>query len=282
MKFRLERTFGAKNSPPIFDAFQRGLLNLGHQIVDSPDAIPVIWSVLWRGRMQPNKSIYHMSRSLGIPVVIIEVGNLLRNRTWRISVNNVNRLGYFGNDRNIDTERWKKFKVRLKEFQKSRKSSILITLQHSDSLQWEGMSSTSVWLKETIDRIRQYSDRPIVVRPHPRAGISINLPGITVEQPRMIAGSYDDYNLDTNFHCVINFCSGPAITAAINGSPVIVDPASLAYPVSEKFENIENLQEIDREDWFHSLTHTEWFVEEIEQGLPISRISEFLENNLKK
>jgi hypothetical protein len=89
MRFRLYREYGALNSRPVFDAFEQGLKSLGHEIVNTSDGIPVIWSVLWNGRMTHNEKIYQTQQ----PIVIIEVGNLHRGKTWRVSLNHINSLG---------------------------------------------------------------------------------------------------------------------------------------------------------------------------------------------
>jgi hypothetical protein len=51
--------------------------------------VGVIWSVLWQGRMRPNKTIYESFRKLNKPIIIIEVGNLKRGLTWRICLNHI-------------------------------------------------------------------------------------------------------------------------------------------------------------------------------------------------
>ena len=85
MRFRLYREYGALNSPPVFDAFEKGLRSLGHEIVTRNEDVAVIWSVLWQGRMARNQQVYQS----GKPIVIIEVGNLHRGKTWRISLNHI-------------------------------------------------------------------------------------------------------------------------------------------------------------------------------------------------
>jgi hypothetical protein len=71
---------------------------------------------------------------------------------------------------------------------------------------------------------------------------------------------------------VINHNSGPAVQAAIYGTPIICDKTSLAGEISGKFEDIENIKLPDREDWFLRLCHTEWTIEEIAKGIPQSRL----------
>ena len=60
MKFSLFRDYGAQNSKPVFDAFADSLSSNGHVVVDNTyDCdVGVIWSVLWNGRMAPNKKIW--------------------------------------------------------------------------------------------------------------------------------------------------------------------------------------------------------------------------------
>ena len=268
MRFRLYREHGALNSRPVFDAFEQGLKSLGHEIVNTPDGIPVIWSVLWHGRMAHNEKIYQTYW----PVVIIEVGNLHRGKTWRISLNHINGFGKFGNHEDLDLDRPKKLGVALASIKENRRPEIMIATQHQRSLQWRGQPTMADWARSTVEKIRQYSDRKIVVRPHPRSPISLNIPGVEVGMPRQIAGTYDDFDIDYNCHCVINHNSGPAVQAAIHGTPVICDTSSLAGELSGKFEDIENIKLPDREDWFLRLCHTEWTVNEIAQGIPMQRL----------
>lgn len=272
MRFRLYREHGALNSKPIFDAFEQGVKSLGHDVVTTNEDVSVIWSVLWAGRMRNNREIYHRLRNQGKPVIIIEVGNLIRNKTWRICLNHINGLGIFGNDSDLDLSRPQKLGIYLKDRPKRSRPEILIACQHSDSLQWEGMPSMQKWAENTIAEIQRRTNRKIVVRPHPRSLFSLNIPNVIFERPQRVDNTYDDFNIDYNFHCVVNYNSGPAVQAAIHGSPIICDSSSLAYPVSEKWENIENPQLPNREDWLLKLSHTEWTVEEIAQGIPLGRI----------
>lgn len=272
MRFRLYREHGALNSGPIFDAFEQGLKTLGHEVVNSREQVSVIWSVLWAGRMKANREIYYQCLTTGKPIIIIEVGNLLRNKTWRISLDHINNLGYFGPVDNLDPLRPEKLDIVLQADKNNRRPEILIATQHQQSLQWEGQPSMSEWVTNTVKQIRRYSNRKIIVRPHPRSKIHLVHPEIQLQMPEKITGSYDDFDIDYNFHCVINHNSGPAVQAAIKGVPIICDSSSLAAKISQKIENIENLQQPDRAQWFLELCHTEWTVDEIAQGLPLARL----------
>lgn len=272
MRFKLYREYGALNSSPVFDAFEEGIKSLGHESVTENEDVAVIWSVLWSGRMRNNRTVYHKFKNLGKPVVIIEVGNLKRGKTWRISLDHINGLGNFGNTLDLDPSRPQKLGVELKPLPEKRRGEILIACQHQESLQWEGMPIMRTWCEQTIAEIRKRTNRRIIVRPHPRSPFTFNVPNILFERPQKLAGTYDDFDIFYNYHCVINHNSGPAVQAAIQGVPVLCDHSSLAAPLSINWENLENPVLPDRTEWFLKLCHTEWTVEEIRKGVPQSRI----------
>jgi hypothetical protein len=272
MRFKLYREHGALNSGPVFDAFEQGVSALGHSVVDHDEDIAVIWSVLWWGRMLANKKIYEKCQAENKPVIIIEVGNLSRGETWRLCFNNINGLGEFGNSDDIDANRHEKLGIFLEPEQKKRRGEILIACQHEQSLQWEGQPTMRQWAEGMVAKVRQLTDRRIIVRPHPRSLFPLKIPGIIFETPNRVPNTYDGFDIFYNYHCVINHNSGPAVQAAIAGIPVICDSSSLASPVSGNFENLEKISLPDRTEWFAKLCHTEWTVDEISQGIPLSRL----------
>ena len=279
MRFKLIREHGALNSHDIFNAFEQGARHLGHEIVNDDHEAVVIWSVLWHGRMKHNEAIYRDSIKQGKPVIIIEVGNLLRNKTWRICLNNINGLGTFGNGVNLDPDRPNKLGVTLQPENLNRNESILIATQHEKSLQWENMPSMKDWTTQTIHEIRKYTDRSICIRPHPRSpmtGIENNFKNVFRQYPKHIANTYDDYDIGYGYHCVVNYNSGPPILAAIAGTPVITGSSSLAHPVSDVIQNIDNPKLKDRSDWLMRISHCEWTVDEIRQGIPLQRLEQHL------
>ena len=280
MRFRIYQENGALNSTPVFAAFSAGLKKLGHSIVDKDEDVGVIWSVLWQGRMLPNKLIYENFTKNHRPIIIIEVGNLKRGVTWRIGLNHINNFGIFGNQQDLDPARPQILGVSLQPLDQHRRQEILIACQHSASLQWCNQPSMEQWVKQTILEIKKYSDRKIVVRPHPRSQIREKFIDAVIEMPRKIKDSYDNFDINYNYHCVINHNSGPAVQAAIYGTPVICDTSSLAHPVGEKWEKLENPQLPNRDEWFLKLCHSEWTVEEISQGTPILRLQKHIEHLL--
>lgn len=265
----------ALNAGPVLDAFLNGCRSIGIECVSNKqDAdAAVIWSVVWNGRMRQNRAVYEHYRNQGKPVFILEVGSLQRNITWKLALNNITSEGIFANTENFIQDRDKFLNLSLSPIKTERRSEILIASQNQYSQQWLGMPSIDTWVGQLVRDIRKYTNRPIIVRPHPRSLTRMSSVGnVTVEIPRKIPGSYDNYNLEYNYHCVINWNSGVAVQSAIAGCPVVTGPTSLACEISDKLENIEHISLLDREEWFKKLLHTEWLVEELAQGIPQRRL----------
>jgi hypothetical protein len=280
MKFRLYKEYGALNSPEIFSAIEHGIKYAGHEITDQDEDVPVIWSVLFQGRMAANEKIYNEAIAQGKPVMIVEVGNLHRGKTWRISLDNINSSGVFSNTENLDQDRPKKIGIFLTPYQQRRRGEVLIAAQHERSLQWRGMPTMKQWTEDVVAGLQKITNRRIVIRPHPRNPFTLKISNTLLEKPKKIANTYDDFDIFYNYHCVINHNSGPAVQALIRGIPVICDKSSLAGELSNKIEDIENLQFFPREDWLIKLCHTEWTVDEIRQGIPIQRLIPEIEKKL--
>lgn len=150
---------------------------------------------------------------------------------------------------------------------------ILLALQRSNSLQWRNQLPINEWVNLKISEIRQYTEREIVIRPHPREPVpKITGNRVSIEIPKRLSNTYDSFDIDYSYYCVVNHNSGPSIQAAIHGTPIVCDNSGLAFPVSSSIETIDNPVLPDRTEWFLKLTHTEWTLDEISTGIPIRRI----------
>ena len=270
----------ALNSAPVMKAVLDSLRDAGIAIQDnSMDSdCAVIWSVLWSGRMAANRAVYEHYRALNRPVIVIEVGALRRGITWKVSVNNTTADGYYGHTVNLDQDRPKHLGIQLSSQSKAR-PEIVIALQHSQSLQVAGISNMAQWVYNTVQQVREHTDRPVLVRPHPRSRITLpQLPvDVKLEQPKRLHNTYDSFNFDTGYHAVINYNSGPGIQAAINGTRPLVDQTSLAAPVGIDLTNIEQPYTIDRAQWLTEICHTEYTLEELQKGTWLKRIAPVLQ-----
>lgn len=265
----------ALNSGPVIEALLRSARAQGIRVIDNSwdaDAV-LLWSVLWSGRMRQNGQIYQHYKQQARPVIIAEVGALHRNHTWKIAVDNVTAQGYYGHEHDLDPDRPKMLGINGR-ISRSRASHVLVACQNSRSLQLESVGDQARWIDGIIAQVRSVSDRPIKVRPHPRSPLDFrpSHPGVQIEIPRKVPHTYDDFDLDLACHAVININSGPGIQAAIAGTPVIVDRSSLAHPVSISTRDIESPPDRDTDRWLIEISHTEYVIPELEQGLWLRRL----------
>ena len=237
----------------------------------------IIWSVLWNGRMRANQQVYEHYRQTNRPVIIVEVGALHRGHTWKVSVNHVTAQGYYGHKNDLDADRPAKLGITLGT--KTAGSDIVIAAQHARSLQVTGLASQEQWVLDSISHLRTVTDRPIVVRPHPRSRLNLpQLPaGVQIQTPRPVPNTYDGFDMDYAYHAVVNHNSGPGIQAAIAGCRPVVHKSSLAAPVSVAVEDIEKPYDVDRQQWLIEICHTEYTVDELKTGLWLKRIAPALD-----
>ena len=268
----------AQNSRPVVEAMLTSLRQAGHVIEEnSYDAdTAIIWSVLWAGRMSANQEVWIHYRNANKPVIVADVGALYRGETWKIALDSITATGYYGHTENLDWDRPRKLGISL-AINLSRNPRIVIAAQHARSLQVTDLSSIENWVIDQVQQLRQVTDRPIVVRPHPRSrldtDIMTQLPGdIIIEQPQRIANTYDSYNLAFDCHAMVNHNSGSGIQAALAGTRPIVDCTSLVHPVSISMEHVELPYNVDRDQWLVEICHTEYTIKEIKQGLWLSRL----------
>jgi hypothetical protein len=266
MKFSLFTEFGAGNSRPIFEVFAKSLKNAGHEVVYNTYKadVAVIWSVLFHGAMEPNRKVFDRFREQGKNVLILEVGGIQRNKTWKIGLNGINRKHFPYLDKiDKDPDRPKQFKLNLKPW-KPEGDYILICGQHAMSLQWQGLPlSMENWIYKIVNRIRGETDRKIILRPHPRwapSSMEVFHGIIDGYQIPRATGNQDEADLKfDNAYAVVNWSSNPGMQPMGNDI--------------RDFSNIESPNMPDREEWLIDYAHTEFTVKEIESGLALDLVS---------
>jgi len=155
-------------------------------------------------------------------------------------------------------------------------SHILMCLQRDGGWSMAGFSVVD-WALITAKQIRQYSQRPIRIRPHPgdnKAGRYCR-EIMTLCQRHSIANvslSSPEHSLVMDFnHCwaVVVHNSSPGVAAVIEGIPVFVtDPGrSQARAVANRdISRIEEPEMFDREAWIQRLAQFHWNFSEITDG----------------
>lgn len=181
-------------------------------------------------------------------------------------------------DNVVDPERWNKISrdlnIRLRDY-RSTGNHILLCLQRNGG--WSmGKKDVIEWACETAYKIRQNSDRPIVIRPHPgdltpRAFLDPSSPQSRLKNLKNIIWSTNENFLSDLKHAwaVVNHNSSPAVGAAIEGIPVFVtDPDnSQARDVANiDIDKIENPELIDRQAWVQRISMFHWNFDELKSG----------------
>lgn len=265
------------NGTEIYQRLSGSMSKTDTVVRESLDAdAALIWSVLWNGRMSRNQPVWKHFRSRNKPVIVIEVGGLVRGKTWRLSANGITRSAIFPTVK-LDSDRPRKIGINLKPWHSG--EYVLICGQHARSEQWNGMPEMNEYYKQTVLEIRKHTDRPIVIRSHPRyrERLLFNVDekffkdhGIVWNMPKHIHQTYDSFDLEpmlAHSHCVISHTSNSGLTGIIEGTPAIVSSESLAFPMAtDQLSAINNLPMPDREQWLLELCHKEWFEDEIEHA----------------
>ena len=285
MKVEVWPEHGPLNSKPIFKAFIESLQNAGDEVYVNKSVnadVAVIWSVLWRGRMEKSRTVWETYRSQNKPVVVLEVGGLRRNKSFKIGINGINRKADFANQ-DFDDKRWPLFKHTFKPWNPTG-DMIVICGQHDASEQWKGLPKMQQWVENQIQEIRKHTTRPILVRPHPRNNIGFpkdKYKNVKVRLPKRDFTTYDDTDFKATLSrtwAVVNHSSNPAMEAVINGIPVFVSEDSLCHDVGNLgYADINTPAMPNRLKWANQLAYTEWFEEEIREGTPWKRIKKRLE-----
>ena len=290
MKIEIWPEYGPLNSKPIFKAFIKSLQNAGDTLYINKEAdadVAVIWSVLWLGRMSNAKRIWERYRSKGKPVVVLEVGGLRRNKSFKVAINGINRDADFANQ-TFDAKRWPLFQHELRPWNQTG-DMIVICGQHDSSEQWKGLPRMNLWISKQIEQIRKITNKPILVRPHPRNNIQFkesDFDNVKIRLPKRDYRTYDDTDFKATLErtwAVVNHSSNPAMESVIKGIPVFVSESSLCYDVGNtNISDINKPAMPNRHSWANKLAYTEWFEDEIEQGLPWTRIKKRLEEKYLK
>lgn len=185
---------------------------------------------------------------------------------------------YFETD--VDPNRWvqiqKDLGLELKDW-RTKGEHILITTQRNGGWSMQGNNVVN-WLDTTIEKIKQYTDRPIIVRGHPgdkRAKDYLANRGYTLSTSPNIV---DDFK---NAWATVTFNSSPGVASAIEGVPVFVtDPnpkISQAYSVANtNLSTIDAPELFDRQDWVERLSMSHWKFSETQNGSAWKHMRKFL------
>jgi len=176
---------------------------------------------------------------------------------WRASKNSIHETQVV--DRPSD--RFAKWNLNVKPW-RSTGSEIVVCPSSDTMTRWCTGKSEEEWTADIVEQLKKYTDRPIRVRPKPRAG---KTSGPVAAQIAGIKSFREDIQ---DAWAVVTSVSMCAVEAISEGVPVFCDAKSFASPVSETLlSNIEQPKRTDTQAWFNHLAYCQFTQQEIRSGL---------------
>jgi hypothetical protein len=265
-------------------AGDRGILHSGANLIDSDVAFIQGWQHV-HGKSAPHlrvrQQVIDHQRRCKKRLLVVD-SNLFnyqgKNSYSRYSFDGVfpTTGEYFWNQ--PDPARWQQISqhtgITLKDW-RTTGNHILICTQRNGGWSMQGHDVVT-WLEHTIQQIKQYTDRPIVIRPHP--GDKSARQYLSRWQLSTSETLVDDLQ---NAWAVVNYNSTPAVAAAIEGvATFVTDPTpttSQAYPVANTdLSTIENPKYPERQAWIERLAMCHWNLDEIANGTAWQHMKKFI------
>lgn len=274
--------------PLILDNFIRGVIASGDEGISHREMNPIACDVAFiqgfvheHGKTAPHlmlrQNAVDLQKQNGKRSLIVDSNLFLyadpgNTKTYlRYSFDGVFPTTGFYFDTEIDPNRWQKLStnlgISLKPW-RTQGSHILICCQRNGGWSMKGIP-VQQWLEETINKVRSFSDRPIIVRPHP--GDKKWQTYLRITQKNVsISTNHIKQDLQNAWATVLHN-SSPAVASAIEGVPVfLTDPNpefSQAAEVSNTIlKRLEDPKMFDRQAWVEKLSMCHWNFDELRSG----------------
>ena len=271
------------NKVMLMDNFKAGVLLHGDEVIEYhgnqlPDQKLDLGFVLGY-TLEENfrKKIINILKEQGTPSVFVD-SNILhyarKEHEWhRYSLNSVypDTGTYFFTD--LDRTKWDRFSAwhnaPLKPWRTDGKH-ILVLAQRPKGFNM--FTDQDTWLEKTIAGIKQYSDRPIMVRMHPGDGTRFKqIEKLQKRYGKTISISEHEGIREAleNCWCCVGYASTPNVVSAIEGVPVYVEEVNKSWAKDICFNDlsqIENPPMPDRSEWIHKIANIHWSNDEVTSG----------------
>jgi hypothetical protein len=188
-------------------------------------------------------------------------------------------------DTPVDPIRWKKISQDLKITVKDYRTSgqhILLCLQRNNGWSMGGYSVVD-WTQSAIQQLRQHTDRPIVLRPHPGDQKShMYLQPLVDAQDQLNLKFSNHANIRDDLHncwAAVNHNSSPTVAAAIEGIPVFVtdpDRSQCQEIANVDLSMIEQPSCPDRTHWLNQIAMSHWKFDELRSGEAWAHMRQFV------
>ena len=253
----------------------------------SPCDVAIFYGA-WKNRTTPRHVMRKYIYDSGMPFIALEtplLGRILtdRPRYLRAGVGHfVNTLGNF-NNKNKTSDRWNKLTADLNIDVKPWRNYgqyILLALQQPDDGSLLG-ANISKWAYDTVLEIRRYSNRPIVIRAHPKPRqYDMDLIRKACEVSDVTYASPNAVTMKQHLQsawATVTYTSGLAIDSVVSGVPAYgMSPGSFVYDLEHDLSTIGNPKTYDRSQWLNDMAYTQWTPDEMAEGLPWLHLKDVL------
>lgn len=166
--------------------------------------------------------------------------------------------GYFQNKPH-GPERFRSFGVGIEPWRPDGRNVVVVGMSGKGAVA-EGFAPQQ-WERQTIDRLRDLTKRPIVYRPKPTWIGARPIPGSIW----MKDGEISDVLREA--YCVVTHHSNVAVDAVLAGVPCICPHGVASVMSAHRLEDIENLiRPPGREQWAYDIAHTQYSMAEMMAG----------------
>lgn len=222
------------------------------------------------------KAIYDGQKYHNKKTMVFERGYFKREEYHSVGWNWINGKADFKN-KNCPSDRFDRLNLDIKDWGPKGDNIIFCgqvpwdsAVQHINK-NGKGRTKKSVqgymeWLSKTARVIRDFSDKPIIFRPHP---LFKHKEWYKEYLPEYVSWSDNDMMTDLqSAHACVVFNSNSAVDAIIQGIPIFVmDQGSVAYSVANKsLKKINKPKNYDITQWANNLAYAQWNLEEIKRG----------------
>lgn len=175
---------------------------------------------------------------------------------WRVSKNSL----HFNQTQLRPSDRFEQWNLHIQPWRKS--GDVILVCPSSPTMtRWYTGKSDQQWTNETVERLKQYTNRPIRIRNKPRSGLVSGPDAAEMLGMKSFAEELKDV------FAVVTTVSLGAVEAVALGVPVFCIPESYAAPIGcTDLSQIQTPVYPDREPWFNHLAYCQYNYDEIENG----------------
>ena len=178
-------------------------------------------------------------------------------------------------DKDIDPLRWQQISrdlnLQLKPY-RTQGNHIVVCCQRNGGWSMKGMPVVS-WLRDTLTKLRAFTDRPIIVRIHPgdkkwRTWFDLKI----LNEFKNVTLSKKHIREDlVNAWASVVYNSSPSIASVIDGVPTFVTDPDVEISQSNgvcntNLKRIEDPKLYDRQEWVEKLSMCHWNFDELRDG----------------